>query len=503
MDRPRGRARQPGPNPSRHQWGRGGGRARGADRAKPHARTAHEVDPRKAAYETLRRMEPGERMEPAVFATLRHMGTDGALASRVLPQVEDAIRFALLFDHLISHVATRPIAELDRDVRAALHMFLAWLIHDPRAAYAHGNAAVDLLTVKHAGRGFVNACARKLSDFVRVEDATHEDYPGAAERGETLPLWTHRCRLGDGRMLVGKHAIFPDPARELAVHLSVTCGIPRLLADKLLDQHGAQAATQAAVACIERPLTWIRPNPLFAENFHLPQWWTAQGISVTRHGEVFALPARVRPVSDHPDFARGGFYVQDWAAQQVAPMLQAQAGELILDLCSAPGGKAGHIAELTGDKAKILACDLSTAKEERIRENITRMGYRGIATVVADAATVSFPEKFDRVLIDAPCSNSGVLGRRVEARHRITEKSLSELAELQHRILENAAANLKPGGVILYSVCSILMEEGVDVVHRFMGPREKQGWLVEEERHILPVPAYHDGGYICRLKAHE
>lgn len=130
-----------------------------------------------------------------------------------------------------------------------------------------------------------------------------------------------------------------------------------------------------------------------------------------------------------------------------------------------------------------------------------RMGYRSIATVVADAADVRFPERFDRVLIDAPCSNSGVLGRRVEARHRINDKALAELAVLQLKILENAAANLKPRGTIVYSVCSILMEEGVDVVHRFIGPREKAGWEVAEEKFILPVPAWHDGGYICRIVA--
>jgi 16S rRNA (cytosine967-C5)-methyltransferase len=166
---------------------------------------------------------------------------------------------------------------------------------------------------------------------------------------------------------------------------------------------------------------------------------------------------------------------------------------------SVPASRVGHLAELTGDRARILACDLTEAKEEKIRENIVRMGYRSIATVVADAAEVSFPEKFDRVLIDAPCSNSGVLARRVEARHRIEPGSLGELGKLQRSILDNAAANLKPGGCIVYSVCSVLLEEGVDVVHRFVGDASK--WDVEEEKFILPVPGWHDGGYVCRLQS--
>src|SRR5690606_27581721 len=118
----------------------------------------------------------------------------------------------------------------------------------------------------------------------------------------------------------------------------------------------------------------------------------------------------------------------------VAPALQAKPGEMLLDLCSAPGGEAGHLAELTGDRAKILACDVTEPKIEVIRQNVARLGYRSIAMVQADAAEVKFPEQFDRVLVDAPCSNSGVLARRVEARHRIDENAVRDLNALQLRI---------------------------------------------------------------------
>jgi 16S rRNA (cytosine967-C5)-methyltransferase len=121
---------------------------------------------------------------------------------------------------------------------------------------------------------------------------------------------------------------------------------------------------------------------------------------------------------------------------------------------------------------------------------------------MADAATVKFPEPFDGVLVDAPCSNSGVLARRVEARHRIEASNLAKLTALQLAILENAALNLKPGGTLVYSVCSVLMEEGVDIVHKFMGKgRENAGWEVEHENFLLPVPGWHDGGYLARLRA--
>lgn len=506
-DRPRGRARQPHPAPSKrphHKQPRANGKS---GRQRPHARTVHDLDPRRAAFETLRHMKPGDLLEPAVVESLRRLGFGPENSHRVLPMLEDATRFALLFDHLIAHLSSRPPAELDPDVRAALHLFLNWyLLDDPRAAYAHGNAAVDMLSDKHKGRGFVNALVRRLGEFVRVEQGEPEDYRAAAASHTPPPLWADRARLGNGRILRAERAIFPDPENKLAEHLSIVGAIPRTLVDRLIDQHGPDSATQIAISCIEKPATWIRPNPMIGSATELTQEWTKRGISAemvqTRFDSVaIALTGKIGAMTDHPDWDRGGFYVQDYSAQMVAPALQPAPDETILDLCSAPGGKAGHIAELTREHAKVLACDLTESKIELIQQNIARMGYRTIATVQADAAEVKFPEKFDRVLIDAPCSNSGVLARRVEARHRLEDKSIRELQTLQLRILDNASYNLKPGGVILYSVCSILMDEGPDVIHKFMNKYED--WEVEYENYLLPIPAWHDGGYTARLRAPE
>jgi 16S rRNA (cytosine967-C5)-methyltransferase len=470
---------------------------------RPHPRTVHDLDPRQAAFDTLRRLKPGDLIEPAVLDTLRHEGRDRRAANRIVPMLEDAVRFATLFDHLISQLSSRPVHELDTDVRVALHLFLAWYIHDPGAAYAHGNAAVNLLSDKHSGRGFTNALVRKLSQLVEVTNPGPEDYRQAAANHQPLPLWADRCRVGQGRVLKAKHAILPDPARELAAHLAVAGSLPREFVDRCLEQHGEVAAIQIALAAIERPATWLRPNPLVTDALGIEVGWRQLGVPCERvklaHGEAIAVPVQDSDITAHPDFGRGGFYVQDYSAQLVAPMLQPQAEQVLLDLCAAPGGKSGHLAELTGDKARILACDLTEPKLERITANLARMGYHSIATVMADAAEIKFPEPFDGVLIDAPCSNSGVLARRVEARHRVHDAGLKDLIALQARILENAARNVKPGGAVVYSVCSVLMEESVDVVHRFLGKHD--GWDIEAEEITLPVPAWHDGGYACRLRA--
>jgi hypothetical protein len=192
--------------------------------------------------------------------------------------VEDAVKFALLFDHLVAHVASRPTQDLDADVRAALHLFLAWfLCGDGKAVYAHGNAAVDLLSQKHRGRGFVNACVRRLGEFLIVEESSPEDYRGAAARGEKLPLWHDKARLGGGRFVRAERGLLPDPANDLAAHLAIACALPRVLVDKLLEQYGEIGATQACVASIETPAIWVRANPL-AITSDLAAWWISRGV---------------------------------------------------------------------------------------------------------------------------------------------------------------------------------------------------------------------------------
>lgn len=511
-DRGRGQARQPKPHfKQQRNFGAKPQRGQPFPNARPpkHSRTHHELDPRKVAFAVLSRLPQGDLLEPAVITELRQQHYDAALAHRVLPMLEDATRFAVLFDALIAHVASRPPEKLDRDVRAALHLFLAWyLLDDPQAVYAHGQAAVNLMGESSPSRGFVNACVRRLGEFVRAE-TSHQSPTTNHE------FWRDKARLGRGRFVTAKLPIFPDPAKDLAAHLAMVCALPRWFVDKLFDQHGPQGATAVALSSIDEPPTWLRANKLRTTATELRGRWTINNQESEIVGDAIKLPCGTN-ITALPGFEAGLFYVQDLTSQRIAPALDAKAGETILDLCAAPGGKASHIAELTGDRAKVLACDVGPEKIERVQENIARMGYTNLATVIADARNVRFPEKFDRVLIDAPCSNSGVLGRRTEARHRLNEAALSELTRTQMAILENAARNLKPGGTIVYSVCSVLMEEGVDIVRWFLSARvgadepgsehegtqrEEAGWEMKEENIVLPVPGYSDGMYWCKLAA--
>jgi len=168
-------------------------------------------------------------------------------------------------------------------------------------------------------------------------------------------------------------------------------------------------------------------------------------------------------------------------------------------MCAAPGGKTTHISELLGDTGRICALDISLKRLQFVQENCQRMGVQNVFIVCGDASgeRVPFHVKFDRVLIDAPCSNTGVFSRRVEARWRLKEKDINKLTTLQYSILKTGAAMLKPGGYLVYSTCSIEPEENQDIIKKFLN-NESQFYLDAEEGY-LPSMNGGDGGYMARV----
>jgi 16S rRNA (cytosine967-C5)-methyltransferase len=207
--------------------------------------------------------------------------------------------------------------------------------------------------------------------------------------------------------------------------------------------------------------------------------------------------------------ARDDGYVQDLGSQWVAELVGAQPGERVADLCAAPGGKATALAS-TG--ARVIAADANPNRVGLIRENATRLGS-SLAILAADAARPPFPPaSFDRVLIDAPCSGLGALRRRPDARWRIEEVSVTRLAELQRALVDAAVPLLRPGGLLVYSVCTVTAAEtlGVDEhlasAHPGLSPvaAPDGAWRPWGRGAIvLPQDAGTDGMAILRLRAPE
>jgi 16S rRNA (cytosine967-C5)-methyltransferase len=191
-------------------------------------------------------------------------------------------------------------------------------------------------------------------------------------------------------------------------------------------------------------------------------------------------------------FADGWFVVQDPTAIAAARAVGARPGERIVDYCAAPGTKATLLAEAVGDAGAVFAYDPSAPRRRSIVENAERLR---LAQIKVCSSTGDLPHDADRVLVDVPCSNTGVLARRVEVRERIDSETFASLAELQRTILTSAVDHARPGASVVYSTCSIEPEENDPGVAAVAASRDL---AVLEEVTTLPVAGSCDGGYFAR-----
>ena len=196
----------------------------------------------------------------------------------------------------------------------------------------------------------------------------------------------------------------------------------------------------------------------------------------------------------------GEFYIQDPSTLLAVDLLAPQPGEAVLDMCAAPGGKATYIAQKMQNRGEIIAADSSSSRLGRVGENCRRLGVTIVATIACDGTRLDRCLRrtdFDRVLVDAPCSNTGVLRRRVDLRWRIEEREIDRLAALQLKLLNAAAHFLRTGGVLVYSTCSLEPEENERVVERFCESHPQ--FALETTRSTFPPRDGVDGAFVARF----
>ena len=248
--------------------------------------------------------------------------------------------------------------------------------------------------------------------------------------------------------------------------------------------------------------TCARVNRLLTDPGNLAKRWEDEGVEVSpidcdwaATGDLFHL-RKHPPLESLGSFSDGLFYVQDPSTLLSVSLLDPQPGQAVLDLCAAPGGKTCHIAERMKNEGQLSALDIHESRLKLLRENCDRMRVT-CATLGQADETSAGEAKFDRVLVDVPCTNTGVIRRRLDLRWRLSPGQTKRLADEQLRLLVRAAAHAKPDGQLVYSTCSIEPEENEQLVARFL--EANPGWQLAAERSLHPVEDHTDGAYAARL----
>jgi 16S rRNA (cytosine967-C5)-methyltransferase len=390
---------------------------------------------RRIASEVLSRVTQGGAFANlALDAALRQAGVleprEAALATELSYGV---LRWQLQLDRAIAAHSDRTPAELDEPVRVALRMGAFELLHHPKVpARAAVNEAVELAKELGAARatGFVNAVLRKL--------AVTREAPAPPSRDV-------------------------DPAG----HVAALTAHPRWLVERWIGWLGLEEtaklceANQSIARATVRARRGRRDEALRA----LQAWDPTPGRYAP---EAIVLGAGAPPALDIEGHEEGLFQAQDEAAQVVTLFADPPQGARVLDACAAPGGKACHLAELAGS---VLAVDLHARKVKLIAEAAARLGLHNLEVLAADAALPipgAAAEGFEVVLLDAPCSGLGTLRRHPEVKLRRQPADVDRLAALQAKLLASVQRYVKPGGLLVYALCTLMREECDEQVARFV-----------------------------------
>ncbi|MEJ8304391.1 16S rRNA (cytosine(967)-C(5))-methyltransferase RsmB [Saccharibacillus sacchari] len=293
---------------------------------------------------------------------------------------------------------------------------------------------------------------------------------------------------------------------------------PQWLVERWITQYGEETAEAVCASNNQPPKVSIRVNTLKADRDELMRELENEGRTVraselSRFGIIVESGGNM--ANDHL-YRDGRFSIQDESSMLVAEALAAEPGMSVLDCCAAPGGKTAHIAEKMGNKGRIVANDLHEHKQGLIMEQAERLGLSGIESSVGDAMALKDqfePASFDRVLLDAPCSGFGVIRRKPDLRWAKTPDDAASIARLQRQMLSAVSGLVKPGGILVYSTCTIEREENQRAVAEFL--RDHAEFIAEPFEvpalealpqaggagvQILPNQFGSDGFYIARLR---
>ncbi len=413
------------------------------------------------AMELLRRGTFSSDALDAAVRSAKLDARDAALCERI---VRSTVRNLAYIDFVVGLWCSTPVKRLENTVLDILRISAAQLLYLDRVPpSAAVNEGVKLCRERGKARaaGLVNGVLRRVAE--------------------------NRDRLPD---VSGKGT---------AEYLSVKYSHPLWLVRQFISRRGYDGAQALLAANNAEPPVTIQANTLKIFPQSLERKLTDAGIEAKPGlcAASFDLSG-AGAVSRLPGYDEGLFYVQDAAARMAVESIGLRRGMSVLDACSAPGGKSFAAAMLMGGEGRILACDIKEKRLRRVAEGAERLGIGIIETRAMDAREpgVELHGAFDVVIADAPCSGLGVIRRKPEIRFKTAEE-IAPLPEIQLGILRGLAGCVKPGGVLLYSTCTLLERENELVVRAFLS--ENPGFTAGEMRTLWPDTEKTDGFFICRM----
>jgi len=427
----------------------------------------------------------------------------------------ETVRRSLSLETILSRYVTRPRDAVEPDLWWLLQLGVCQLLclrHIPVHAAVHETVSLCEELGKPRAKGFINGTLRSIEREVvhSCRDSDHADEAPLTDLLESCTvdqLRPHQWPVvipQDSQLMVHRvelaREVFASAVHDPILALSQVSSLPEWLMQRW----------QAQMNDLDRVLRlalWFTTPGRMALRVNLQRASREEVLSALEEagipGDPGELPESIRlpgtaAVADLPLFRDGGFSVQDESAMGAARLLDPHPGESILDLCAAPGGKTCHLAELLQGTGRVVACDVAEDRLRTIDHNVRRLQLQNVQIwgMTPEGEPVP-PGPFDAVLVDVPCSNTGVLGKRPEARWRLTPASFLELIPLQRRLLSTALKLVRPGGRVVYSTCSIDREENSDVVQQVLA-EHPEIQLVSEAEHWPGVPA--DGGYQALLR---
>lgn len=379
---------------------------------------------RAVALEALMRIEDGAYSHILLPELLRRHDFEARDRAFITELVYGTVRMQRTLDFLLTRVASRPIAQLDPDVRGALRLGAYQL---SSGVSPHAAVGETVGVVSERARGFTNGALRSLA--------------------RSGPPW-------------------PLPTGTSVASAGIRTSHPDWIVQQFIDELGLDDALATLALDNEPPAVTLRVNPMLATTDDVAAELRAAGIDVET-GSLVPGALLVRHTGDLGALEAlrdGRVTPQDQASQAVVAALDPQPGERVLDVASAPGGKAIASAERMRDDGLVLASDVHPARVRTVTRAATRCGLTVVAPVVADGRRLPVADAaFDRVLLDAPCTGLGVLRRRPDARWRVQPRDAADLAGLQREMLVNAARAVRPGGRLVYSVCTLTRMETLAV----------------------------------------